>query len=147
MRNSTTYFIMATLWLLVLTPARADDPVLDDGSLFKRRAAAISELHALDLEKQVRDRRQDVQGAGATPPRPVFAAAPERKSMPVRVYEIGGSGNALLATFQLADGTLKEFHPGQTVPGFGTIRSIKPTAVEDGNGHFHAVSDGDEGTP
>jgi hypothetical protein len=92
----------------------------------------------LELERKASELRQAVSG------KPSLAGGPldegQVAASPVVLYEIGGSGDRLTATFRMADGQLREFVPDQTVKGFGRIKAIWPQAVEDDKGRFHSVS-------
>ncbi|HEV2651667.1 MAG TPA: type IV pilus biogenesis protein PilP [Rhizomicrobium sp.] len=118
----------------------ADDAATDATSLFKRRAQDITELSTLDLDRQVAQKRRELQGPA--PSEHKDDATPEKKKpVPVRLHEIGGSDSHMVATFRLSDGRLADFTPGQRVPGFGTIRAIHEKAVEDDKGHFYRPED------
>ena len=138
----------ALILLLVALPrlAAADDPAIEQDSVFIRRAAAITEMNVAEQEKQAALRKKDAQEKTAAAEKGKPAQSSVKGSQRVRLHEIGGSNGQMTAIFRLSNGTLKDFVPGQTVPGFGKITAIEDRAVQDASGHWQTVDDDNGGT-
>jgi type IV pilus biogenesis protein PilP len=139
MPNSTAPVIgLALLWLGTTAPALAADA----DSLFKTKAELQDQrvLQKLKREIQAEEKALGVDGEAPSPQSALPALASKKPALPPpALVEIVGSSGHLLAAFRMPNGTVLRAVPHQIVPGFGEVRSITPSAVENEHGHWSSV--------
>jgi hypothetical protein len=134
-----------TIALLAVAPAAQaetdGDPGVASSSLFKARAETVSRLGLEKLKLELK--KAEAELGGDTKVKTDEQSKPPAKTVqPIpALTEIGGSGGHLVAVFTYPDGDAEEAIPHQRVAGFGMVKSITATAVEDEGGHWHAVLD------
>jgi len=138
MRAKFVYALAVTF--LSSLPCLAADPVFDSSPTLQKRAAAVSDAAAAELQRKAIEARKGLPAdAAGDDGDKSQKGADDRANVPsvAKLHEIGGAGNQLVATFRLPDGQLKHFIAHQIVPSFGTIQAITDHAVQDERGHWH----------
>ena len=92
-----------------------------------------AQLQGEQLQRQLRDSRNDGQASSPAPTLPgasTVATAPVPKAAAGKVLEISGTGQRLSAQVALADGSVLDVLPGQVFPGTGlTVKSLSAAGV------------------
>ncbi|AHG19494.1 hypothetical protein Z042_07610 [Chania multitudinisentens RB-25] len=92
-----------------------------------------AQLQGEQLQRQLRDSRNDGQASSPAPVLPgtsTVAPAAAPKTAAGKVLEISGTGQRLSARVALADGSVLEVVPGQVFPGTGlTVNSLSTAGV------------------
>lgn len=140
MPNSAAPVIGLTLlWLGTIAPALAADA----DSLFKTKAELQDQRVLQKLKREIQAEEKALGVDGEAPPTqaalPALAPKKPAPAPPPALLEIVGSSGHLLAAFRMPNGTVLRAVPHQIVPGFGEVRSITPSAVENEHGHWSSV--------
>lgn len=133
MRTNNASFLSLFLLFGFANANAAPATVGDLEQLTAQNVLLAAQLQGEQLQRQLRDSRNDGQASSHVP---VLPGAPVTVNPPVpkvtagKVLEISGTGQRLSARVALADGSVLDVVPGQVFPGTGlTVKSLSASGV------------------
>lgn len=133
MRTNNASFLPLLLLVGFVNAGAAPVTVGDLEQLTAQNVLLAAQLQGEQLQRQLRDSRNDGQASSTIPTLPgasTIAPTPVPKATPGKVLEISGTGARLSARVALADGSVLDVVPGQVFPGTGlTVKSLSAAGV------------------
>lgn len=133
MRTNNASFLPLLLLFGLTNVGAVPATVGDLEQLTAQNVLLAAQLQGEQLQRQLRDSRNDGQASSTAPTLPgslTIAPAPAPKAAAGKVLEISGTGARLSARVALADGSVLDVVPGQVFPGTGlTVKSLSAVGV------------------